>query len=52
MSGLFDPGFPGSIRISKQHCTKLLPIESVVQYRFAIPNPLKTRPEQEGCKTG
>ena len=31
-------------------CTKLSPIESLLQYRFAISKPLKSRPRLEGCK--
>ena len=34
-----------------QNCTKLSPIESILQYRFATPKPLKTRPAPDCCET-
>ena len=34
-----------------QGLQKLLPIESLLQYRFAISKPLKARPGPEDCKT-
>ena len=40
---------PGRDR--QRRCTKLSPIESLLQYRFATPNPLKARPGPEGCRT-
>ena len=45
----------GSIRAhhflpAKQYCTNLSPIESILQYRFATPKPLKARPGPEGMQ--
>ena len=34
-----------------QNCTKLSPIESILQYRFATPNSLKARPAPGCCVT-
>ena len=34
-----------------QHCTKVLPIESILQYRFATPKPLQTRQTMARCVT-
>ena len=38
-------------RAGPGRCTKLLPIKSLLQYRFATPKPLPTRPGSEGCTT-
>ena len=32
-------------------CRNLAPIESLLQYRFATPKPLETRPGLDRCKT-
>ena len=37
--------------VTDQPCENLSLIESLLQYRFATPNPLKARPGPEGCKT-
>ena len=41
----------GDVGVTDQHCTKVSPIESTVQYRFATPKPLKARPWPKGCVT-
>ena len=38
-------------RIAEQYCITVLPIESIPQYRFATPNPLKTRRAADCCET-
>ena len=38
-------------RRPQRDCTKLSPIESLLQYRFATSKPLKARPGPEGCRT-
>ena len=40
---------PGRDR--QRRCTKVSPIESLLQYRFATPKPLKTRPATDHCVT-
>ena len=40
----------GSATIPGRRCTKLSPIESLLQYRFATPKPLKARPSPGGCR--
>ena len=35
----------------KQYCEKLSPIESLLQYRFATPKPLKACPGPGRCRT-
>ena len=37
--------------VTDQPCENLSLIESLLQYRFATPNPLKARPGPEGCRT-
>ena len=41
----------GHAGVPDQHCTKVSPITLIRQYRFATPNPLKTRPGPGRCKT-
>ena len=41
---------PKSSALSKC-CIKLLPIESLLQYRFATPKTLKSRPRPNRCRT-
>ena len=41
----------GEVRVTDQDCTKLSPIELILQYRFAIPNPLKSRRGPNRCTT-
>ena len=41
----------GNAGVTDQHCTKLSLIESLLQYRFATPKPLKARPGWECCTT-
>ena len=38
-------------RIADQHCIKVSPTELVMQYRFATPEPLKTRRAADRCTT-
>ena len=40
----------GSATLPGRRCTKLSPIESLLQYRFATPKPLKARPGPGGCR--
>ena len=40
----------GSATVPGRRCTKLSPIESLLQYRFATPKPLKARPGPGGCR--
>ena len=43
--------FGGYVRITDQHCIKVSPMKSVLQYRFATPKPLKTRRVSDRCET-
>ena len=36
---------------ASQRCSKLSPIVSIMQYRFATPKPLKTRRSEDCCGT-
>ena len=40
----------GEVRVTDQCCTKVLPPESLLQYRFATPKPLKTRRGLDRCE--
>ena len=44
-------GFPKQNCYPSGPCIKLSPIEPILQHRCATPNPLKTRPGPECCKT-
>ena len=39
------------VEVARNRCTKVSPIESLLQYRFATPNPLKARPGPGCCET-
>ena len=41
----------GNAGVTDQHCIMVLQNQSVLQYRFATPKPLKTRPGPDRCKT-
>ena len=41
----------GNAGVTDQHCIKVSLITSVLQYRFATPKPLKTRPAPDSCTT-
>ena len=41
----------GNAGVTDQHCIKVSLIILVLQYRFATPKPLKTRPGPDRCKT-
>ena len=41
----------GNAGVTDQHCIKVSLITLILQYRFATPKPLKTRPGPEGCRT-
>ena len=43
--------FCGNTSVTDHHCVKVSPIESILQYCFATPKPLKSRPGPDGCKT-
>ena len=40
-----------TFRVTDQCCIKISLIESILQYRFAMPKPLKTRPGPDCCET-
>ena len=41
----------GNAGETDQHCIRVLQNQCVLQYRFATPKPLKTRPAPDRCKT-
>ena len=41
----------GNTGVPDQHCIMVLQNQCVLQYRFATPKPLKTRPAPDRCKT-
>ena len=49
--GHYIPGGSGDMAVTDQPCENLSLIKSLLQYRFATPNPLKARPGPEGCRT-
>ena len=41
----------GNAGVTDQHCIMVLQNQCVLQYRFATPKPLKTRPAPDRCVT-
>ena len=48
--GHYIPGGSGDMAVTDQPCENLSPIESLLQYRFATPNPLKTPQSSTRCR--